>query len=335
LNFINQGIQQNNSAQDALYPYAPLKSAQIIWNNRGDSVYHSLQAMFSTKFTRSSTFSASYTWSKNISDTTLGYVGNSTGLTDFYNPRAGRGPADFDRRHIFSANLIYNLPTLDNWNGFARATLGGWETTSVLSFFTGTGLTIGGSVNGVCDTDFVADATKVNCADGRFRGFSGNPWGIGNSAGAATTPNRVASESCYTKSNGKLQQLNPSAFTWGGFALGGYPNAGPGTCTGPGVQDVDFSVAKNWKLPFGSKLFGEQARLQFRLESFNLFNHPMFRGTDTDFKVVGGLIKNGVMDCSGGMGAKPCSLSNSNFGQAAVPSNLGNREIQYALKFIF
>jgi len=339
LNYINQGIMGNSGAQNMLLPFDAngngLTGAQIIWDNRGDSVYHSLQAMFTSKFTRSSTFQASYTWSKNIADTTLSYVGNSTGITDVYNPRVGRGPADFDRRHILSANLIYNLPTLDNWNSFAKNTLGGWETTSVMSFFTGVGLTMSGSVNNVCDTDIIADATKTNCADGRFKSFTGNPWGIGAAAGAASTPNRVAGQDCYASSGGRLQHLNANAFTWNGFALGGYPNNGPGTCTGPGVEDVDFSLAHNWKLPFGTKLFGEQARLQFRLETFNLFNHPMFIGTNTNVSMTGGLIKNGVINCAGGQGAAPCALNNSNFGQAANPSNLGNREVQYALKFIF
>jgi len=37
----------------------------------------------------------------------------------------------------------------------------------------------------------------------------------------------------------------------------------------PGSCDVDWSLDKNWKIP--------RNKLQFRLEFFNLFNHPMFR----------------------------------------------------------
>jgi hypothetical protein len=50
-----------------------------------------------------------------------------------------------------------------------------------------------------------------------------------------------------------------------------YGNAGYGILTSPGAQSLDYSVYKNWKLPLG-----EQGRLQFRAEFFNLFNHPNF-----------------------------------------------------------
>src|SRR5207237_3608469 len=155
------------------------------------------------------------------------------------------------------------------------------------------------------------------CLDGRFKTFSGKPWGIGNSAGAAASPN--VSGPCYANGSDRLQHLNQNAFTWDGFHLGGYANSGPGACTGPGVQDVDFSIAKNWKLPFRNRIFGEESRLQFRLESFNLFNHPMFRGTDTTFNVTGGVIQNGVVSCAGDatLKASACALNNSNFGQAS------------------
>jgi hypothetical protein len=132
--------------------------------------------------------------------------------------------------------------------------------------------------------------------------------------------------------------LNPKAYTWNGFQTGGYPNIGPGSCHGPGVEDVDYSILKNWKLPFhGAKMFGENSKLQFRMEFFNLFNHPMFRNTDTGFNVNGGIITGGKYSCAanGTVGATDCALGNTGFGVAKTPSNIGNREIQYALKLIF
>jgi hypothetical protein len=94
---------------------------------------------------------------------------------------------------------------------------------------------------------------------------------------------------------------------------------------------VDFALDKNWRLP---KL-GEQAKLQFRLEFFNLFNHPMFRygGSSLDsvtnlhYTAQGGQLVNGVITGS--------TLQNTSFGATPLTSNLGNREIQYALKLIF
>src|SRR5205807_7749636 len=52
--------------------------------------------------------------------------------------------------------------------------------------------------------------------------------------------------------------------------LGELGNLGRNTLRGPGLQEFDFSLFKNWTL-------GEQARLQFRAEFFNAFNHANFQ----------------------------------------------------------
>ena len=72
------------------------------------------------------------------------------------------------------------------------------------------------------------------------------------------------------------------------------------------------------------------------MEFFNLFNHPMFRNTNLNYSVKGATITNNVVDCAPSQ-AEPlgCTLNNNQFGVANTPSNIGNREIQYALKLIF
>jgi Carboxypeptidase regulatory-like domain len=357
LTYINDGQAGNTAAQNALFPFSALPGNPNLaqWNHRGDSIYHSLQAMFQTRISHNSQFQSSYTWSKNIGDTTLAYVDTNTGIVDRYNPRAGRGPVDFDRRQIFNASFIYNLPALEHQNGFVKGVVGGWEASSIVNVFNGPALRILESgLNAVCDLDVVTntsgtsndcDQTHQNPLDptspvkGRFGFFGGNPWGIGSAARYASAPNRVFSQPCHISSGDRTAWLNPKAFTYDGFHLGGYPNAGPGVCTGPGVADVDFAIDKNWNLPFHNKVFSEKSKIQFRMEFFNLFNHPMFRfaGNNLGFNTNGGIVQNGVYSCaSNGLpGAKDCSLAGSNFGVANVPSNIGNREIQYGLKILF
>jgi hypothetical protein len=53
----------------------------------------------------------------------------------------------------------------------------------------------------------------------------------------------------------------PAAFTFG--------NAGRNIVYSPGYSGVDFSIQKETNLT-------ERARLKFRVEAFNLFNHPNF-----------------------------------------------------------
>jgi hypothetical protein len=54
-------------------------------------------------------------------------------------------------------------------------------------------------------------------------------------------------------------------------------NAGRGVVTGPSFQRWDFSLFKN------SKLRGENMYLQFRAETFNLFNHTNYSTVTTGF----------------------------------------------------
>jgi carboxypeptidase family protein len=316
-----------NCGQDAggrkdLYPYGHLTTNQItIWDHQGDSIYHSLQAMFSSRWGKSSIFQSSYTWSKNISTTTLGYIGTSTVRSDTYNDRINRGLADFDRRHVFNASLVYNLPELQGQNGFLRGVAGSWETSTVVNLASGPQLSINGNANNVVVGHDPKDPTKLLTA-----GF--NPWGVANAGQFGARPNRSGA-SCFT--DNRLQFINPGAFSYNDFVLGGYPNTGPNQCSGPGTADVDLAVAKNWNLPWhGGKFFGETARVQFRLETFNLFNHPMFRfnNTNLSFQSDGGQIVNGVIQGS-------TLQSGSQFGHTPLASTIGNREIQYALKVIW
>jgi len=110
-------------------------------------------------------------------------------------------------------------------------------------------------------------------------------------------------------------------------------------------DDVDFSIVKNWKMT-------ERTKLQFRVEMFNVFNHPQFRfnGQNLGFNVSGLIPVNASgADCrpskdpttcvavSGGTlnGYDPVTGKNTLFGRPPLPSQIGNREIQYALKLNF
>ncbi|HET7892040.1 MAG TPA: hypothetical protein VFL34_10955, partial [Candidatus Sulfotelmatobacter sp.] len=203
-----------------------------------------------------------------------------------------------------------------------------WETSTVVSVATGNALTITGNLQG--NTTCVSLAGGVPCPSGSVRA---DPWGVyanGSQTHFSVRPLQVPGQSCLTSNNLKL--INPSAFTFNGYVLGQRPFGDTGQCHGPGIRDVDFSLDKNWGIP---KL-GEQAKLQFRLEFFNLFNHPMFRygsssadsNTNLNFVASGGQVVNGRLTGT-------TLQQGSSFGNTPFVNNLGNREIQYALKLIF
>ena len=65
------------------------------------------------------------------------------------------------------------------------------------------------------------------------------------------------------------QWFNTAAFAQP--ALGELGNLGRNTERGPGVNNLDLALFKNFEL-------AHQVRLQFRLESFNALNHTQFEG---------------------------------------------------------
>lgn len=312
--------------------YGGAPGAVYQWAHLGDSIYHSLQTQFTQKLAHSSIFQMSYTWSKNIANVEGDYPNNQDGIADQYNTRASRGLSNFDRPQVFNASLVYNLPGLEGRNAILKGIAGGWETSTVVSSATGNALTItGGLAGSPTGVTCVSLAGGAPCPNGAVT-IPGDPWGaVGNGAftNLSVRPLAVQGQSCY--SGNKLQYINPNAFTMNGYVLGQRPFGDTGQCHAPNTRDVDFALDKNWRLP----MLGEQAKIQFRLEFFNLFNHPMFRygGSSLDsngnihYVAQGGQVVNGVITGS--------TLQNTSFGNTPLSSNLGNREIQYALKIIF
>ena len=63
------------------------------------------------------------------------------------------------------------------------------------------------------------------------------------------------------------RRINPAAFQSAGTTVQG--NLGRNALTGFGLSQVDFSVRREF-------FFGETRSVQFRVEAFNLLNHPYF-----------------------------------------------------------
>ena len=66
--------------------------------------------------------------------------------------------------------------------------------------------------------------------------------------------------------------FNTNAFEQPGLGVLG--NSGRNILRGPTIWNLDFSVFKNFGM-------GRGTNLQFRLESFNVLNHPQFDGVQT------------------------------------------------------
>jgi hypothetical protein len=142
--------------------------------------------------------------------------------------------------------VIYNTPTLQNMERLVRDTFGSWEVGSIVSI-----------TSGASYTPVINSVSNL-----------GDPSGIGNGAGVQF-PNIVPGQPCRNPSFKGFQWVNPNRYTMNGFKLGTIGNAPIGDCLGPPTRTVDTSLAKNVRLT-------ERIRVQFRIDAFNLFNHPQY-----------------------------------------------------------
>jgi hypothetical protein len=90
---------------------------------------------------------------------------------------------------------------------------------------------------------------------------------------------------------------------------------------GPGITSLDFSVFKNNRI----KRISENFNLQFRVEMFNILNHPNFAPPGPG---------DGNTDIFAGDGS---SLAPSNGGTAGalLRTTIPERQIQFAIKIVF
>jgi hypothetical protein len=267
----------------------------------GNSSYNAFQLFVNRRFSKRLAFQASYSWSHAITNVPLQSF--TTATTDPFNYDLDRGDADLDRRQMFVANTVYELPSFKNLGPIGSRILGDWQLNGILSLL---------------------DGTPIDIQSGA------NTAGL---AGAGTQrPNLVPGVPIFLDTGNPLQYLNPAAFALPG--VGQFGSLGRGAIRSPGISNVDFSVNKNWRL---SERFG----LQFRAEMFNAFNHVNFTGVNgglsfnntADPDVPGGDPCNGkgVRKTDGKL--SQCGTFAGNFG--LLTGNRGPREIQFGLKLTF
>jgi hypothetical protein len=245
-------LNNNGNGDSAFRPYESIYGTQSasgtiqyqdyeLYSN-----YHSLQALWRGNIdSRGSLYQVSYTFSKALAP--QGGI-NALCCLDFSdnsNPRRDYGPSPFDRRHILTASLVYELPAWKNGNSFVQYAVNGWSVDPIVTMETGTPILpgIGPELSG----------TGTNNVE---------------------RPNRVAGQPCRAHSGSMGDQwLNPNAFSIFNLPLGTNGSAGVGDCYGPGDNNWDIGLHKNFKIT-------ERVNAQFRFEFFNAFNKAQFGGVN-------------------------------------------------------
>jgi hypothetical protein len=231
-------------------------------DNSENTTYSALQTSVRKRFARGFSFDAHYTWGKTIAyggaDVGTYYHSDAeTNVQDFFNLRIERGLPDFDVTHRFVGAWIYEFSGLKSWARAVRTILGGWQLSGFLTAGTGYPLRIGQSCsnNWVCRADYVGGPMILD------------DW-----------QHQEIAAGCRPGVHCDVQYLNPNAFAMvprvAGVAIRA-GNAGTSLVRGPGMWQVDASLAKNFRLR-------ESMSLQFRADLFNALNHINLSGPSTD-----------------------------------------------------
>ncbi len=215
------------------------------------SNYHSLQLSAQKRFTGNSSANFYYTWAHAL---TNNQTDRSSGTQYTYCPVCDYGRASLDRRHVFTANYVYELPWQRSQQGFTGHLLGGYGFSGILTINSG--------------LPFTVFASRTN--DPAASGLSG-PGSPNNGRVSTPRPNQIGDPNTGPKTFDLF--FNTAAFA--DVTVGGAPgNERRGVVNGPGLWRYDMALLKNTKIR-------ERWNMQFRAEAFNLFNHTNFQSVGT------------------------------------------------------
>ena len=282
----------------------PTGATQIYTNlSAGNSSSHEFQLTVDKRLSHGLQFRVAYTLAKTI-DEQSGFRARSSTFTDPTNPASDRGLADFDATHRLVLSPIWEIPLGNHGSRFVQKVLGGWTVATIASFQSGNPFTLF-SENNSSELNSYLDRPDVIAPIQIYH----NPrqmQTLGGDCGGGTTGHYYFNPADLECAVSSPVGLPPDPLlTPGGVPLFTYGNMGRNILRGPGINNWDISITKNFK-------FTESKSLEFRSEFFNAFNHVQFYGPTFQDGTIGG---DGL------------------FGQ--VTSDRPPRIIQFALKLYF
>ncbi len=229
---------------------APLANPNLAntthWFSWGSGYYNGLQLDLAQRLSHGLQLRAAYTFSKSL-DEGSSLANAISGTTNAFTmnplqPHLDYGLSSFDIRQALSVNATYNLPFGEKSgrpHGFVNQLISYWQASAIVTSQTG-----------------LPFSPQL--------GF--NPTNDGNSR----NPGRPSWNPAFT---GNVILGNPNLyFNPNAFLVppnGTYGNVGRDVLEGPGLNTLDFSLAKRIQI-------AERVSLQFRGEFFNILNHTNF-----------------------------------------------------------
>jgi Carboxypeptidase regulatory-like domain/TonB dependent receptor len=261
-----------------------------------NSSYNAFNVHLLKQMSRGFSLDATYTWSKSIDMLSSEGPGAVTNQTDPVHAQTSEyGPSDFDSRHRFVINGLWQLPIFPKNKGLLHTLLGGWELGGILTAYSGFPWT---PVTGF-QQSLAPVTSAATIAPTRPVAYFGN-------AGMDY------SSQCFIDScnfGGRDPNAPIIGTNYFNISRAGAPGIGRNSFRGPGFFSTDASLSKRFSLRF----LRESAGLEIRGYAYNVFNQlnlTPFQFGDIDTRV-----------------------ENNNFGRPA--SALAGRSIELQARFTF
>jgi hypothetical protein len=239
-----------------LRPYPQFGNVNVRAVHEGSSIYHALQVKVERRFSHGFSLLGAYTFSKLLTNVGSRLAINfaSPGIQNSNDLRAERAPGNVDVPHRAVISYNWELPfgsgraLLGGARGFGGWLVSGWQVNGITTIQSGPPLGLTTAVN---QTNSFGGGSRPNTSgkSARLEGPLEDRLG------------RYFDTSVFSQ---------PPAFTFGNTART------LSDVRAPGSVNFDFSVFKNTSL-------GGRAKLQLRIEAFNLLNHPNFGTPGTTF----------------------------------------------------
>lgn len=249
-------LQQLHSKQ-FLNPNVGLSSqfaSNLYITNHASSSYNAMLVSLRKRFSKGFEFDVNYTWSRaidnesNITNTVVGGL-----ICDSRDLKACRSDADFDIRHLFNANGIWELPFgrgrllgTKNMSKWLDAVIGGWTVSGIVTMRSGLPVN---SNSGSYPVGFFRNTPSVIANNSIDRGDS-NVRDEGTGIQYFADPKAV-NDSLRFPRHGESGNRN--------------------TFRSLGFWSLDLAISKKWKMPWA-----ERHLITFRVEAFNATNNNSF-----------------------------------------------------------
>ena len=240
---------------DFLRPYQGFGNISYI-EPASSSNYHSMQTSLNRRFKKGLLLGITHTWSKALGTQAVdlpGINGFGAPRIDNNNRLANYGPQDFDRRHNFNVNWVYELPKATRSRSLGLA-LNDWQLSGIYRYQTGAPYNVGFTIPGL--SGYGVTGTQQN--EGGRIVVTGNP-----GSGTSSDPYR---------------QFNVAAFTTPGLGSLGLESGRNFLYRSP-INSWDISLAKEFRIK-------ESARFELRLDTFNTLNHTQFDTINSTLNVT-------------------------------------------------